>query len=150
VGVFDKVKFWKKDDDFGVPGSDGPQYDLGAPGRDDPLSHQDPLAANDPLAPDPSAGFPQQYPSYPQSTPFPGSANPQRQVPQEQYPQQDQGYGQDHTPEHHGVQQRDVELILAKLDGLKSELDALHQRVKKIEQATDTQASAQQQQRKYW
>ena len=33
---------------------------------------------------------------------------------------------------------RDVELILAKLDAIKAELDSLHQRVRKIEQSTDS------------
>jgi hypothetical protein len=51
---------------------------------------------------------------------------------------------------HDGVQSRDIELILAKLDGIKSELDALHQRVRKIEQLSDTQQNAQQQKSRYW
>ncbi len=33
---------------------------------------------------------------------------------------------------------RDMELVLAKLDAIKAELDSVHQRIRKIEQSTDT------------
>lgn len=70
--------------------------------------------------------------NYPQSTPFPGRPPPQAafQPVQEQH-------------EAPAIHPRDVELILAKLDAIKSEMDALHQRVRKIEQATESG-------KKYW
>ena len=34
---------------------------------------------------------------------------------------------------------RDIELILAKLDAIKAELDSVHQRIRKIEQTTEPQ-----------
>jgi len=127
----DKVKFWKRDDfssDLGKGADQPPSFDLGT-GRFDP-SAPDPMHQD--ATPD---GFPQQFAqqSYPQSTPFPGSLQPRQQQQVEQYQEP-------------GVSQRDVELILAKLDAIKSDLDALHQRVRKIEQATEQPP----QQKRYW
>ena len=127
----DKVKFWKRDEfsnDLGKAPDQPTPYDLGT-------------ARFDPAAPDPMhhdanpESFPQQFSqqSYPQSTPFPGSLQARAQPQVEQYQEP-------------GVSQRDVELILAKLDAIKSDLDALHQRVRKIEQATE----APPQQKRYW
>ena len=151
MGVFDKIKFWKKEDDFGVPGTNEqpPAYDLGAPQRFDPMTSPDPLASqHDPLGQEgfphdehiDRGGGPPAYPSYPAPAAFPGSQS--RQMPQEQYPE--------HDNQATAVQSRDVELILAKLDAVKSELDALHQRVRKIEQFTDAQQQQQIGQKKYW
>jgi hypothetical protein len=132
VGVLDKVKFWKRDDFSSDRPSDPQPYDLGAQ-QFDP-SRSDPMMQQPDMNPD---SFPQQFSqqSYPQSQPFPGSLSSRQQV-----PQVDQ-YAVDS-----GIHQRDVELILAKLDAIKSDLDALHQRVRKIEQATDNQP----QQKRYW
>lgn len=168
MGVFDKVKFWKQSEE---PVGSPPDYDLGArqfdtsnPNGTPPLDQgygADPLAQHDPLqqagnqfsqSGDGMFGHePQQYPpqpfaqQYPGSTPFPGSPQQSQQPPQ--------GYAQQAQPQfsqpypYASVQPRDVELIIEKLDGIKSELDALHQRVRKIEQAYDTK---EQQQKRYW
>ena len=130
MGLFNKLQFWKKEEEY----AQAPDYDLGAQKFEtqitDPLT-QDPTMNEQ--APDQTT--PGQYPmatSYPASSPFPGRQSYPQSVPQE-IPQ-----------EQPAVHPRDVELILAKLDAIKSEMDALHQRVKKIEQATEPQ------QRKYW
>jgi hypothetical protein len=147
VGLFNKLQFWKKDEEFAS--SEPPSYDFGS----DPLQHSDPLQSSDPMQP--SAGeqpFAQQ--NYPQSTPFPGRqpSQPMQQpfsqpFAQQNYPQSQQNAFSP-SPEHaeppqSPIHPRDVELILAKLDAIKSEMDALHQRVRKIEQATETG-------KKYW
>lgn len=155
MGFLDKAKFWKHEDfslDIDKP-AEQPQYDLNSQyggQHADPYQAQDPLRTTDPLAGQQQTGqqdafghevFNQQqsYPQYPQSsTPFPGSAAARQQIQQEQYPEQ----GRDAA-----IHPRDVELILAKLDGIKSELDALHQRVRKLEQIADRQAE---QKNKYW
>lgn len=36
---------------------------------------------------------------------------------------------------------RDMELVLAKLDAVKAELDSVHQRIRKIEQSTDSRTT---------
>lgn len=72
----------------------------------------------------------QQYPT--QQPQFPGNQQPA-------YP---------NTPQYHEdvAPSRDVELILAKLDAIKAELDSVHQRVRKLESAHD----AKHPQQKYW
>ena len=143
MGVFDKIKFWKKDDfsvDLGKPADQPPSYDLGGQQYDplhnpDPLQHSGQMGQPDTFNPEgTSPTFAPQ--NYPQSTPFPGSIA-SRQM-ESQYPEHQE----------QGIQQRDVELILAKLDAIKSELDALHQRVRKLEQVSDAQVASSQ--RKYW
>jgi hypothetical protein len=178
VGLGDRLKFWKRDDfstDFGKEPSaqarSDPLLSQGlSPGDPFPLSS--PSGAADPshpsLAPfphdamqgtmqgmpnsDPMGAYPaasaQQYPA-PQ--PFPGSG---------QYPgdaghdagMQDTGHMQSHDASHDsGIHPRDIELILAKLDAIKSELDALHQRVRAIEQTTAPSANAGPgAQKRYW
>jgi hypothetical protein len=127
VGIIDKAKFWKKEEpDLGLPPATPQQYDYGAQGYQMP--HTDPLQQQPMAEPDPFAQ--QSFQQYPPSTPFPGSPKT------EQYAE--------HTE--HSIHPRDVELILAKLDSIKSELDALHLRVRKIEQATEVQQT----QKKYW
>ena len=140
MGVLDRVKFWKRDD----PGRDL-SYDLGAQN----FGTQDPNQQLGQFNPDPMPGsshgtqFPDQggqeqsaspdrypMPQYPASVPFPGSQQVSPQAREE------------------AIHPRDVELILAKLDAIKSELDALHQRVRKIEQTSDQDQLAAR--RRYW
>lgn len=151
MGVFDKVKFWKREEE---PANAPPEYDLGAQQFDAnnpmgmPMTSPDPLAQHDPLGASMSQQgdqmfaasqqpYPQQYPQqgYPGGAPFPGS-------PQQAYP----GQVPAQEPPDQIVHPRDIELILAKLDSIKSEIDALHQRVRKIEQYYDAQT----QQKRYW
>jgi hypothetical protein len=135
LGLFNKLQFWKHDD-FASP-SEQPAPDFNMqnfdPLQSQPLEHTDPFQAHDPspgqypMQSSPFQSMPQQQSqSYPASTPFPGTA---QSVPQ-------------HYEEKDPVHPRDIELILAKLDAIKSEMDALHQRIRKIEQATEN--------RKYW
>jgi hypothetical protein len=166
VGVLDKVKFWKHDDfaldidkpaeqtTYEQPPSPYPSHAYPEQPHTDVVNGQGQYPG---MQPDPMVGAQstfgnsmqqpsttQQntfnhdvfaYQQYPQSTPFPGSAH---QVQQEQFvePVHDQA-----------VHPRDVELILAKLDAIKSELDSLHQRVRKLEQIADNQVT---QKNKYW
>jgi hypothetical protein len=125
VGLLDKLQFWKKDD-F-TPSYDAPP-DLPPESHDvlqtpDPMRDQFTPATNDP--------FTSASPQYPQPAAFPGTGS--RQPQQSQY-------------EEPSVHPRDVELILAKLDAIKSEMDALHQRVRKIEQSVEAPG----QKAKYW
>lgn len=130
--MLDKLKFWKRDsDEFGV----GDDWSAGNPsgGSDDWTNPGQQFPEKEgPAEPSPEQSYQQR--SYPDHTPFPGQ---QPAAP---------GYGQDNyaessrdPPRETGsqLQNRDVELILAKLDMIKSELDSLHQRVRKIEQGTE-------------
>jgi hypothetical protein len=119
VGVFDKMKFWDKKE------PEVPAYDLGAQSMGSMEPHPLEQPGQESFNPQ---GFQQQsYPQYPSATPFPGSPEPE------------------HISTHdQTVHPRDIELILAKLDAIKAELDSLHQRVRKIEQVTEPQ------QKKYW
>ncbi len=179
----DKIKFWKTDS-LETNQSTTPEYDLGARSFDnnsnnnlnsqfgspmttpigsDPLTHGDPLSQPmnqfhaDPFGAMPGQEQPSQFsqsPTYPQAQPFPGS---QAQQYSAQHTQQNnqQFSNQEHHLGGQEVHPRDVELILAKLDGIKSEIDSLHMRVKKIEQYYDAATPAQQsnqntQQKHYW
>lgn len=149
MSILNKLQFWKRDDDFSTPSAEPPAYDLGAQHTDplqqpDPMAHHDPFQQADPFGQQfgSQAQPAGQFGSQPQFTSqqyanaqFPGSQQV-RPVPEQYHEQADPG-----------VHQRDVELILAKLDAIKSELDALHQRVRKIEQAAD---QTQSNQKKYW
>jgi hypothetical protein len=138
LSLLGKLQFWKKDDEFASPTEAPHTFDLGS--STDPLQTHDPLQSN-PFQTQQSfeqQGFSQQpssFAQYPQGTAFPGRQQP-APVPEQYQEHQDQG-----------IHPRDVELILAKLDAIKSELDALHQRVRKIEQVNDNQVG---QQKKYW
>jgi hypothetical protein len=125
MGVFDKLQFWKKDEAIGDPGEAPAPYDLG-------MQHADPLQQGDPFAQQQETAPNFSTPNYPQGSTFPG----RMQVPQQPVMQAE-------VPPDHSIHPRDIELILAKLDAIKSEMDALHQRVRKIEQATEPQ-------KKYW
>jgi hypothetical protein len=127
LGVFDKIQFWKKEEPIADPGEAPSPYDLGVT-HSDPLQHEDPFAQQHEAAPNFST------PAYPQGSTFPG----RMQVP----PQAQMQVPVDAAPDP-SIHPRDIELILAKLDAIKSEMDALHQRVRKIEQATEPQ-------KKYW
>ena len=127
--MLERVKFWKKDE----PSGTDPSYDLGSPSAVDQFAPPTP----EQTAPQfthqeqeftPQKEFGQQFQQYPTAAPFPGTQR------QEQYVEQE------------AIHPRDIELILAKLDAIKSELDAIHQRVRKLEQVADNQ----QQQRRYW
>ncbi|MBR9700811.1 hypothetical protein GOV11_03015 [Candidatus Woesearchaeota archaeon] len=143
--ALDKLKFWKKDEDLdlgGDPFSSGtPPMSMDGLGQPDTLgtTQNDPFQAsldriNQGMGGQPyseslgSASFDQpfqdQQEQYPGHAPIPGSE-------------------QVHEPEPVG-RDKDTELILAKLDMIKSELDSLHQRVRKIEQATEKKQS------RYW
>ena len=128
--MLEKMKFWKKDDEFTTDSgtSEPPHYDLGARKFDDPSFGQQ--NAQQPFgqqAYPQESSFSQASAQYPPTTPFPGTA----QAPQQQFATQD-------------LHPRDIELILAKLDAIKSELDALHQRIRKIEQVGDQQQAQKQ------
>ncbi len=89
----------------------------------DPIQRFEPFTQTDPLSsesqqPDPYSQL--RTPNYPQAQPFPGSA-------------QSQAFQQPTHP-----RDPDTELILARLDAIKSDLDAITQRLRLIEQRTDT------------
>ncbi len=73
------------------------------------------------FAPDPTEK--RSTPPYPGAAPIPGQ---NRAVPQEEHESYEE------------APSRDIQLILAKLDAIKAELDSLHQRVRKIESTSDT------------
>lgn len=136
MGFFDKFK--KKEEN---PFSDSKLNDpfesnpLGTPNDPYGASHEEPSdpfghdlfnnSANNPQAIQQNNQYPTQQPS------FPGQ-NQQQSYNNQVY--------EDVAPS------RDVELILAKLDAIKAELDSVHQRVRKLEAAHD----AKNPQQKYW
>jgi hypothetical protein len=140
VAFLDKVKFWKKDDftlDMGKPADQPPQYDLGAQRFENP--QYDPLAPQQEQFGHEAQGSPS-YQQYPVNSSFPGAAQVRHTETMPTPVPEQVGMVRDQA-----VHPRDVELILAKLDAIKSEMDALHQRVRKIEQGMDNS-----QQKKYW
>ena len=150
VGFFGKV-FGKKEDDFGASDDIFKSAPLDPMKNDDPFAHHDPLApGSDPHAPNAFAGQEMPHlstPQYPGGSPVPGTAG-YRQTPggypaQQPYPQQQFPQAQQVPPGQYGDydESRDVELILAKLDAIKAELDSVHQRVRKLEQFVDAQQS---------
>lgn len=115
--VLDSLKFWKKED----PLTDT-SFDLGRmPSDPFPTQQASPADAFSQINQQMDKQFP------------PGPSF--QSAPSQQW-QPEQGITMTH---------RDVELILAKLDAIRSELDALHQRVRKIEQATETKDA-----KRYW
>lgn len=111
--MLEKLKFWKHEE-F-QPMTDTPTDPMGQ--RFEPFTQTDPLA-QDAQQPDPYGQL--RTPNYPQAQAFPGSAQPQ-------------AYQQPSHP-----RDPDTELILARLDAIKSDLDAITQRLRLIEQRTDT------------
>ncbi|MBR9703378.1 hypothetical protein GOV10_05035, partial [Candidatus Woesearchaeota archaeon] len=99
-----------------------------------PSSFGDPMGSS--FQADPSLG--QSNPSATQSA-YPSAAVP---IPGQNrgMPVGAPGHYDDEAPS------RDVELILAKLDAIKAELDSVHQRVKKLEASSDAQQQQQTQQ----
>lgn len=119
------LKFWKKKDDLGLPG--GNDLGLGGMPSDDPGFGQPP-------------GM-----DMPSESPMPDSLTPSSQ-----------GFGHQATPNlsHHQenpqfqqampVQEKDgreTELILAKLDSIKSELDSINQRLMRLERIAESSGS---------
>lgn len=142
-------KFKKKDDDLGL---DNPE---GAPPGGDPFSNQ---PSQDPFNNQPTNQF-----SNPTNN-QPTNQNPMGPPPQEygnpdlnnvkniakpREPTEQTSFNNPTTlqPTNNNTHvEKDLQLIIAKLDGLKSELDSLHQRVQKIEKIAEAdQATAQQQ-----
>jgi hypothetical protein len=128
--VLDKLKFWKKQDDLfsepnpSVLGNESSSSFSDPYGGSSTQSSQDQLSSQDPYGSveqqDPYGSTSEQQ--YPGHSPFPG-----QEPMQQQHVVQESSFGDG----------RDVELILAKLDMIKSELDSLHQRVRRIEQLNE-------------
>jgi hypothetical protein len=131
VGVIN-LKFWKKKDDLGLqdfkPIDPLGGNDLGLPKQDFGVTN--PTADNFQL----SQGFQQ-----PQAQPF---QQFQQQAPQQQF-QQPQSFPSNNA--------RDLDLVLAKLDAIKAEIDSLHQRIMRIERIAElsSEPTSQQAMRKY-
>lgn len=121
--MFDKLKFWKKDDDFSMG------EDFSAPkGMPEEFNTAEPSFSQHSTE-EPSFS---QQPSYDHfdKGPLPGT---------EQYAWKHQ------EQEQAAPKDREMELILAKLDAIKSELDSMHQRIRNIEQQADKSK-----QNRYW
>ena len=131
--MLDKLKFWKKDDFSSF--SDEPSL------SDDPMTRQhDPLQQSDPYtSTTPTIPGQGDFGSYDQGSSF----SPTTQPGMMGTPHDDMGTSPFTQPDVQGHQDypdgrdRDMELVLAKLDAIKSELDSLHQRVRKIEQTSN-------------
>ncbi len=132
--MLERLKFWKKEDNFSLGETPDPFS-----GQTDPLAdHQDPYTTTGPstntdplqMTP-PNMGEGSSFNPHIQS-PEPGYSSPLTRDAVPETLHQDYPEGRN----------RDMELILAKLDSIKAELDSLHQRVKKIEQATEAKRSA--------
>lgn len=135
MGILDKLPWRKKEDDFdfskdlGGDLGDAGGFGQSGMGQNSQFGNQDPLGPS--FAPDPSMESPQmgQQPSQQRSYNYPGSAP----VP---------GQNRQAYQEYDEAPSRDVELILAKLDAIKAELDSVHQRVRKLEQIADGSQSS--------
>jgi hypothetical protein len=128
VGILDRLRGKKKDDDLGLgmdPAMGGGDYGGGAPGYGDPMGSpdmgygmppQDPMAQ--PLQP---AGYSPEAMGFERVPPGTPS-----------YPQP--GQSQSISDINLG---KDMELISAKLDAIKAELDSINQRLKRIERIAE-------------
>jgi len=125
VALLDKLKFWKKESDF--PELEG-LGDLGMGGRDLALPNTEEIGAgfgepsNDMPFESPQMSAQLGAPAQPQRYPSPAQMAAQQTSPV--MPQAVPGYQ---------ITNRDVELILSKLDLIKSSLDNLSQRVAALE-----------------
>ncbi len=144
--MFDNLKFWKKKDEISQDSFSQPSTDS----QSDPFSfdssqtqNPDPFASNTHSEPDfqmPSLDSMQSQ--FSQSTQNPQNTQPTQAVHQQQYQQVP---GQTSSSE---MSVRDVELILSRLDLIKSELQNLNHRISLIEQ--QQRVSHDPQQNKYW
>lgn len=137
--------FAGNDDPFGQPppGQQG-QPPQGAPSQD-PYGQQsqDPFGQQQ-FPPPGQQQFDPTNPDMNAAQGIPRPRDPSTREPDSGVPQglSQQGGSQGHT-------EKDLQLILAKLDALKSELDSVHQRIQKIERIADEDRAAAQQQRRY-
>ena len=145
--VFDKLKFWKKDDDF------GDLEDFSSFGLDEPKKPQDTtsgLGGTGNLGPMPGDDFgaipgentqhaePLPSPSMSLTQPPEGSSGMQQQPFSQQQPQnfsQQPSYQRVQQPEAMTQQTllKDIEIIHAKLDAIKSSLDSINARLYNLE-----------------
>jgi hypothetical protein len=115
-------------------------------GKDDlNLGFDDPLAGN--RGGNQFMGLPPQHSAPPQEFPDfganqPGSFNDYSQHQQAQRPVYQEIGPVQQAPQQSGFE-RDLQLISAKLDAIKSELDAMNQRIIKIEKIADVEADKQ-------
>jgi len=130
LGVLDKIAFWKKKDDMSDITSD-------------PMLN----------TPDPAqTQHPEHFGAQPFDQAYPQQQQPYREQPMQQFSEQQstQPYPQQY-PEQQSSQpypqheDKTLELISVKLDAIKSELDAMNQRIKKIEAIADGE-----QKKSYW
>jgi hypothetical protein len=118
-----KLKFWEKDEPF----------------QADPATNTDPLGSN-PY--DTNMGQPAQ------PAPPPQFSQPQSFSPQPDFANQGQKFHEPIQNNSGSSIEKDISLILAKLDAIKSELDSIHQRVQNLErQNTQKPQTAQRQYR---
>lgn len=139
---FGRLKFWSKQEEplasqeSFLPQTEPvytPNQDPYMTGNKDPFSNQT-FSSLDGM----QESFNQRSAQYPVGVPFPGSTPQPAQPPQQwEAPMQQEASV--------GLTGREVELILAKLDAIRSEIDALHQRVRRIEQATEPPTN-----KRYW
>ena len=108
---------------------------------------QEPFGGQQPPQQPPGQGPPPQYdPSNPDMNAAQGIPRPRDPSMREQ----DQGAGQPaQGAGQQGHVEKDLQLIIAKMDALKSELDSIHQRVQKIESIADEDRAAARQQQRY-
>ncbi len=152
--MFDKLKFWKQKDEF-------EDFPLG----DDPglphLDEQQDLGGHLGLPQQPS--FPNDLSSSPSLTPpqrrqpYPAASQPSYSSPPAQfsspYPQQayapPQTYAQQAPPYQAppSYSSRDIDVVVAKLDGIRMQIEALSQRLANLEQSSSPQNP---QKRQFW
>ncbi len=130
--MLEKLKFWKREEFQPMP--DTPAQDPYGGPQEDPFANRDPMSTQFGAPQEQQEPFPQmRTPAYPQSSPFPGGQSVQQQS---------------YAPQQEPPRDRDTELILARLDAIKSDLDAITQRLRILEQRTDQGRTPGQQ--RYW
>ncbi len=126
MGVMDRLKFWKKDDSFGAPLNKDAFADLG----------KDSLQENFEIGGDADQGpFGRQPEQHPLDDPVSASQILRRGTVQEQ-PQMSGGYGS-----RQDLISKDIEVVSAKLDALRSTLDSMNQRIANIERIAEKEQS---------
>jgi len=148
--AFDKLKFWKKDDDLGLENDPFASPESKDPFAEDPVGQatqqQDPLGGQQPAAQDPFSSQQDPFATQGQSAqqdPFASQNQPaQQQFAQQPGQQYQQPFGRERYPEMAQQAQpasapkssdHDTELILTRLDILKAMLEGINQRLANLE-----------------
>lgn len=132
MAFLDKLMFWKKSDDFGIP--EGPKPDLGFDsglGRDMGSGRDSGLGFG---SPDVGAGFPGSFEEPPARPGFEQNAFAQQHMqPFQQQPFQQPPFQQPQQSTNEYIISKNIEVLSSKLDALRAGIESINQRLAHLE-----------------